>query len=148
MRDARMSDTRSLLIEPPEEIQCRFLPPPWLEAYEWAAPGTAEKIVGAFVKEGDHRREMEGLMVRAQVRSRWTGQLSALAVILLFAGIAVWGIATDRPVRGVIALLAPLAALVNTILLSWRRRGDAGAPAPAGPAAMPAPLTGPPPEAP
>jgi uncharacterized membrane protein len=119
-----------------------------MEAYERAAPGTAERIVGAFVKEGDHRREMERIIVRSQVRSRWTGQLSALAVILLFAGIAVWGIATDRPVRGVIALLAPLAALVNTILLSWRRRGDAGATAPVGAIAPPAPLTGPPPEAP
>ena len=119
-----------------------------MEAYERAAPGTAERIVGAFVKEGDHRREMERIIVRSQVRSRWTGQLSALAVTLLFAGIAVWGIATDRPVRGVIALLAPLAALVNTILLSWRRRGDAGATAPVGAIAPPAPLTGPPPEAP
>lgn len=119
-----------------------------MEAYERAAPGTAEQIVRAFLEEGDHRREMEGIMVRSQVRSRWTGQLSALAVILLFAGIAVWGIATDRPVRGVIALLAPLAALVNTMLLSWRRRGDAGVTAPAGAPATPAPLTGPPPEAP
>jgi uncharacterized membrane protein len=128
-----MSDSPVRPAEPAGEIQRAFLPPPWLEAYERAAPGTAEKLVGAFVEEGDHRREMEAITVRSQIRARWIGQLSALAVILLFTGITVWGIATGRPVRGVVALLAPLAALVNTILLSWRRR---------------APPTGPPPEAP
>jgi len=130
-----MSDTPDMPVAPTEpgrEIRSFFLSPAWMEAYERTAPGTAKKIVDAFVKECDHRRAMEGIMVRAQARSRWTGQLAALTVTLLFAGIAMWGMATDRPVRGVVTLLAPLAVLVNTILLGWRRRGDGSAAAPTG----------------
>src|SRR5690606_41826576 len=61
------------------------LPPPEiLSEYEEVCPGTALKIVTAFVNQSVHRIDMESKVVTSQLRQSGRGQIYGFIIAVLF----------------------------------------------------------------
>lgn len=99
---------------------CGPLPPPqMLKEYEQVVPGLAESLTQSFIKEGDHRRELElkaheldELYVRASIKDSLRG--SVLGFILCAMAIAggVYAAVSGAQVAGSIIGFSGMAGLV------------------------------------
>jgi len=62
-----------------------------LESYDELAPGSAQKIIDAFVSQSAHRQELEQLVVRGSEKRASRGQFLVFSLVgaLILAGLAV-----------------------------------------------------------
>jgi uncharacterized membrane protein len=98
-----------------------------LAEYSRAIPGLGEKISGAFIAEGEHRREMDRRAmtaqegwVKAEMGTTIVGMLLAFLIVALFAGVAIYAISEGHPWAGVAILGADLVALVTAFIVGRR----------------------------
>ena len=101
------------------------LPPPdLLRQYDEIVPGFAQTIVGQFVDQGNHRREMERAVILSDVaRANWGLALGFTLALIGVAG-SLYTINTGRTAVGLTAFIVSLAPLVVAFLESSRRRRE------------------------
>jgi uncharacterized membrane protein len=102
-------------------------PPQMLAEYDRVIPGLGEKLVGAFLLEGEHRRkneigEIEFMERRATESAQQTiaGMRYAFKIVLVFSGVATLAIVLGHPWAGTAILGANLAAIVLTFIVGRR----------------------------
>lgn len=100
--------------------------PQQLDQYNQVSPGLGDRIVTEWQTEGAHRRRLESSALRGQLMAQTRGQVFAvvLALVIVLGGIGL--LYTDRPIEGLVAVIAPLATLAGVFLYSSRRSGGMG----------------------
>jgi len=99
------------------------LPPPeLLEQYNNVLPGCAELIVQQFVDQGNHRRELEKLVVGGDViRAKW-GLISGFLLGLVGLAGSFYVISVGYSVVGLAAIILALGTLVGSFIYATRKR--------------------------
>jgi len=94
------------------------LPPPnLLENYGQIVDNGAERVFHQFELEGNHRRKMEGDMLKTQARDLMVGKVFALIFVLAMIGTAIYAIHAGYPVlSGVLGT-----AVIGTVVLAFVR---------------------------
>lgn len=99
------------------------LPPPEiLSEYEEVCPGTALKIVTAFVNQSVHRIDMESKVVTSQLRQSGRGQIYGFIIAVLFLLVSGSLIYTDHDVAGTILGTVDIVALCTVFVLGRERQ--------------------------
>jgi uncharacterized membrane protein len=98
------------------------LPPPeMLAEYERALPGCAERIVKMVETEGDHRRECETRIVRADIRLSHIGQVMALVIALSALALAGLLLYDNKKIGGLASLIIGLGTLAGVFFYARRQ---------------------------
>lgn len=96
------------------------LPPPQvLEGYNQAVPGLADRIVTMTEDEGRHRREMERGRQQHDSKVELRGQIFGFSIAIFSFVIAGVLIALERPLYGLIPLVAAVGGLSG--LFVWAK---------------------------
>lgn len=99
------------------------LPPPEiLKEYEEVCPGTALKIVTAFVNQSAHRIDMESKVVTSQLRQSGRGQIYGFIIAVLFLIVSGVLIYTDHDVAGTILGTVDLVALCTVFVVGREKQ--------------------------
>lgn len=97
-----------------EEVYSGPLPhPEHLKKYDDVYPGAAKIIIETFIKQSDHRRNLESKVVTANVKNERLGQIFAFVLSLIVIGCGGGLIYFGKNVAGLAAILTPLAALTG-----------------------------------
>jgi uncharacterized membrane protein len=106
--------------------------PEMLAAFDQVVPGSAERILRSYEKEGDHRRAMDRELVGIAksdsedvARSRARGQWLAFTVAAGFLVLALTMVVLGRGPEVLAPLAAALATVVAPFLSSWFKRQEA-----------------------
>lgn len=99
------------------------LPPPELLAdFDRVSPGSADKIIDQFVKQGEHRMAMEQKALGSDVeRSRW-GLVGGIIVSVVAFGVSVVFVYHGYPTQGALITGGTLGSLVGVFLYGTERR--------------------------
>jgi len=121
------------IVELPPQLERRLLaiashfqgplpPPELLKQYNEVIPGSAETIIEQFVAQGNHRRELEKMVIGGDIkRSNWG--LAAgftLGLVGLFGSFYV--ISIGHSLEGLATFLMALGTLVGSFIVVTRRR--------------------------
>ena len=96
--------------------------PSMLRGYERVLPGCADRIVAFMKQKSTHRRELEATTVRADIRSRYVGQISALILCLAVVGVGFAAVLTGQAVAGIVAIFIAVCGVATTFLHTGRRQ--------------------------
>ncbi|MCA1705287.1 MAG: DUF2335 domain-containing protein [Actinobacteria bacterium] len=107
-----------------EAIRSPLPPPAVLREYERLVPGCTERFLVMTETESNHRREMESLVVRANVRVRSRGQIFAFIIVITAVVGGIVLIALGKGTQGLVALVGALGALATTFLIVRRQAGN------------------------
>jgi uncharacterized membrane protein len=110
---------RSQVVQSQVSMTQGIIPPPeMLRDYDSLVPGTAQKMFEAFLKQGEHRREMERHVIEARIRLQfigmWLGFAVALASLAAFVAMA---IALREPLVG-LGVFGSIAVLAGVFVYS------------------------------
>jgi uncharacterized membrane protein len=109
-------------------VEYRFrgpLPPPsYLQGYEAACPGAADRIISLAEGEAEHRRHMDGRRLDLSGKLATRGQIAAVViclVLIIFGGVLVYG---GKDVSGFVMIGMPLATLAGVFLKYTHGQGE------------------------
>jgi hypothetical protein len=114
---ARLSIERSLFAGP--------LPPPEvLKSYDEIVPGSAKAFIGQFISQGDHRRNLERIVVQGDAkRANW-----GLVAGSVLGGVGVIGslilIGMGHGGEGLGSLVITLSPIVGSLVYATRKRTE------------------------
>lgn len=91
-------------------------PPDVLRDYEAVFPGCAERIVAMAERQSAHRQDIESTLMRSHAVVERRGQLSAFIIAMFAIAVGAYLIHIDKDVKGLIAIVSALAALVVPFL--------------------------------
>lgn len=91
--------------------------PAELQTYDLLVPGAADRIIGEFEKQSDHRRGLEKVTVEGTERRAGLGQVLAATIVILAVVLGFVAVIMGQPVAGAAIAAAALgsAALVYVI---------------------------------
>lgn len=93
-----------------------------MERYEAMAPGAVERVITQFERQSEHRRGLEAMDMRADIRLSYFGLGAALIVVLAFLAAGVLLILNGYSFEGVGSALTGLALLVGSFLYASKNR--------------------------
>lgn len=107
-----------------EKFQGPLPHPDTLARYDEIVPGSAEWIVKRFLEQGEHRMQLEKMVIENDIKqSRWglaAGFILALVVVLG----AIYAIVQGYDFAGVAAIVSALATLAGVFVYGTKSRRD------------------------
>jgi len=102
------------------------LPPPEVLArYNEIVPNAADRILVMAEKQAEHRQFLERTVIKSDTRQSIVGLTLAAVLALVFGLGGIYLIATGHTTDGLVAMLAPLAAVIGVFVYADRsRRGE------------------------
>lgn len=102
------------------------LPPPnLLKGYDDVVPGSAEKIIGQFIEQGEHRRTMEKVVITGDDRRANWGMIAAFSLAFISVAGSLYILNSRDDAVGLGALFLSLAPLITAFLTAaYRRRKE------------------------
>ena len=101
--------------------------PELLAQYDEVVPGSAELIVGQFIKQGDHRIEIEKLAIQAAIqRSKW-GLIAGFVLALVTIAGSFYMMFLGKETVGFAGILLAIGSLAGTFVygtLSQRKERE------------------------
>lgn len=91
--------------------------PDHLARFNEVVPGSGRDIFDEFKAQGEHRRNMEALLVRGNERRADRGQWMAFLIVIFFLGTSVWLIREGHETAGIILGSVDLTALVTVFIV-------------------------------
>lgn len=99
------------------------LPPPeLLKDYDDIVPGCAEKIIGQFIAQGNHRRNLEKIVVEGDIKRANLGLGAGFTLGLVGLVGSLYVISLGYSGAGIVALASSLGPLVGSFIISVRER--------------------------
>ena len=119
-------DSRAIRKENDGEVvatmRASLLPPPdEQERYEKLYPGVTKVLVDAYVKQTDHRIDIENQIVRANTKRMLRGQILGFVISLGVMGISTLLLLKGRDVQGFAALIIAMGGLVTSFMTGAHR---------------------------
>jgi uncharacterized membrane protein len=108
------SPPRGMSVEYREEYSSQFPHPRHLTEYERLHADSPRIIFESFEKQGDHRREMERMLMRGSERRANIGQILGSVIILVIVGAGFTTVLAGQPVAGTTIITAALAGGILT----------------------------------
>jgi Predicted membrane protein (DUF2335). len=103
-------------------MRASLLPPPdGLERYEKLYPGVTKALVDAYVKQTDHRIDVEKQIVSANTKRMLRGQILGFIISLGVLGISTLLLLKGRDVQGFTALVIAMGGLVMSFITGTYR---------------------------
>lgn len=105
------------------EVSIGPLPPPdFLARYDEIVPGSAELIIRQFVAQGEHRRELEKLVVQGDNRRANLGLIAGIAIGLIGVVGALILLSLGMSGEGIVTLLLSLSPIIGSLIYADRKR--------------------------
>jgi len=99
------------------------LPPPEiLVAYNQIVPDSAEKIIEQFIRQGQHRMELERLVITSDVKRANWGLVAGFILALLCIAGSFYLISLGFEIAGIAVVLASLASLIGAFIYGTHSR--------------------------
>ncbi len=95
--------------------------PEMLRQYDNVLPGMAERLLEAFEKQGDHRRQMDEKSLTMNFRLARVGQVFAFLLGLAGLGSGTYLVSTGHSPEGVAVVFGAIGSLVGAFLWTGRR---------------------------
>ncbi len=92
-----------------------------LRQYDVVLPGMAERLLQAFERQGDHRRQMDEKTLILNFRLARVGQIFAFVLGLVGLGSGTFLVATGHSPEGVAVVFGAIGSLVGAFLWTGRR---------------------------
>lgn len=87
-----------------------------LEGYERVAPGSAKQILDQFIKQSNHRMELETRVIKSDIVRSWGGLAAGFVIALAFLGCGSTLVAYGHDTAGATLATASLAGLVGVFV--------------------------------
>lgn len=97
-------------------------PPEMLERYEKLVPGAANRILTMAEAQSSHRRDLEGRVIRGNVRSQTMGQVLAFILCSELFGGSIYLLANGREIGGLTTLVTAVAGFVGVFVYGRRQQ--------------------------
>lgn len=101
-----------------------FPPATELEHYEAIYPGFSKILMDRYVKQSDHRMDLERKVVDSGIKNTARGQLFAFLLSLITILIGAFLIYLDKDILGISAILGALATLVGIFIYGNKSKKD------------------------
>lgn len=101
-----------------------FPPATELEHYEAVCPGFSEKLMERYIKQSDHRMELESKVIDSGIKNSARGQIFAFILALATIGIGGALIFCNKDALGIVAILSALATLVGVFIYGNKSKKD------------------------
>jgi uncharacterized membrane protein len=95
-------------------------PPELLREYEELCPGTAEQFIGAFVRQVDHRINLETRYLKSDRRRSWGGLAAGFVVAMTALIGGIWLVYLGHDAAGAAIGTTGLGGLVGTFIYGTR----------------------------
>ena len=101
-----------------------FPPATEMERYEKVYPGFSKIVMERYVKQSDHRMELENKVIDSGIKNSKRGQIFAFILALLTISIGAFLIYLNKDVLGIVAILGALATLVGVFIYGNKSKKD------------------------
>ncbi len=101
-----------------------FPPAVELEHYEKVCPGFSEKLMNQYVKQSDHRMELENKVIDSGVKNSARGQVFAFILSLITILIGAFLIFLNKDILGIVSILGSLATLAGVFVYGTKSKKD------------------------
>lgn len=91
-------------------------PPDVIEGYEKSYPGAAKLLFEQFVKQSNHRMEIETKVVESNIRNESRGQWMGFVLLGLIVVLGMTGVFLDKQVAGTITAIGGLTGILTLFL--------------------------------
>ena len=95
-----------------------------MERYEKVYPGFSKIVMERYVKQSDHRMELENKVIDSGIKNSKRGQIFAFILALLTISIGAFLIYLNKDVLGIVAILGALATLVGVFIYGNKSKKD------------------------
>jgi len=120
---AQPTVTRVTLARREEKHFSGPLPPPAILAeYDQVVGGSAEKIIEQFVRQGQHRMELERLVITSDVKRANWGLIAGFVLAITCILGSFYMISLGFEIAGIAVVLASLASLIGAFLYGTHSR--------------------------
>ena len=93
-----------------------FPPAAEMEHYESVYPGFAKIVMERYVKQSDHRMELESKVIDSGIKNAARGQIFAFIIAMTTISIGAFLIYLNKDILGIAAILGALATLVGVFI--------------------------------
>jgi uncharacterized membrane protein len=101
-----------------------FPPAAEMERYESIYPGFAKIMMERYVKQSDHRMELESKVVDSGIKNAARGQVFAFILAMTTIIIGAFLIYLNKDILGIVAILGALATLVGIFIYGNKSKKD------------------------
>jgi len=98
-------------------------PPEVIAKFDQMVPGSAEKYIDAPLKEAEHRRKLEEMDLRADIRSKYIGQMFGFMIALGILIVSIFCVYMKQPLAGFGALFIGAASFAGIFLYLKPKEG-------------------------
>ncbi len=131
----KVSDPQIISTTPPKKQSMEIIhqeigfsgplpPPEILAGYDKILPGAAERILKMAETQSSHRQEMEKKIIGSEIFQANCGMIFAFIIVLIAIIIGAVLIYLDRPVGGLISLIAAVGIIVGSFILGRKQKKD------------------------
>ena len=115
------TNVRIAAVRAEQRIHLGPLPAPdQLAQYNQILPGLAERIVAMAEKQSGHRQDVEGRVVRSNVRNATIGQCFAFVLGAGTIGGSIWLVSIGRSLEGLSGIVVAIGALLGAFVYGKR----------------------------
>ncbi|MBF0292745.1 MAG: DUF2335 domain-containing protein [Nitrospinae bacterium] len=97
--------------------------PETLAHYDEILPGSAERIISRWEQQGNHRMELEKVVIYTDSRLAYLGMLCAITIGLSGILSGTWIILNGKDATGLGVIISALAALAGVYVYGKRKQG-------------------------
>lgn len=87
-----------------------------LEGYERVSPGSAKQILDQFIKQSDHRMDLENQVIASDLSRSWGGLIAGFVIALAFLGSGTYLVSTGHDWAGGTIATTSLMGLVSVFV--------------------------------